>query len=108
MANTYQWSMNSMDSYPTYAGQTDCVFNVAWVCSATDGVNNTATYGVVAIPYIAEDQYIPYADLTFDHVMTWVNDELGADGIAAAQATCDQQLAAIANPPQQSLPLPWG
>ena len=36
------------------------------------------------------------------------NDELGADGIAAAQATCDEQLAAIANPPQQSLPLPWG
>lgn len=108
MANKYFWAINSMNLYPTYAGQTNCVFNVAWVCSATDGTNYTATYGSIAIPYIAEDEYTPYADLTLDYVLTWVNDELGADGIATAHTTCDQQLAAIANPPQQSLPLPWG
>jgi len=107
MANQYFWAINSMESYPTYAGQTDCVFSVQWVCSATDGVNNVATFGSVDIPYIPADQYVTYADLTLSEVMTWVNDQLGADGITAAQTTCDEQLLAMTNPVEQSLPLPW-
>ena len=107
MANQYFWGINQMTCYPTYENQKNCVFNIAWVCSATDGTNNVATYGTVDIPYVAQDVYIPYENLTFDQTLAWVNDSLGPDGIAAAQATCDEQLIAVANPTEIQLPLPY-
>ena len=107
MANQYFWGINQMTCYPTYENQKNCVFNIAWVCSATDGTNNVATYGIVDIPYVAQDVYIPYENLTFDQTLAWVNDSLGPDGIAAAQATCDEQLIAVANPTEIQLPLPY-
>lgn len=108
MANTYQWAVNSMQVYPESQGKTDMVFNVNWVCSATDGINNTATYGSTEIPYVPEDPWIDYPNLTLEHVLGWVNEEIGADGIAAAQKACDDQLAAMATPTSVSPPLPWG
>ena len=107
MANQYFWGINQMTCYPTYENQQNCVFNIAWVCSATDGVNNVATYGTVDIPYVAQDVYVPYENLTFDQTMAWVNENLGADGIAAAQANCNEQLLAVATPTQIQLPLPY-
>ena len=107
MANQYFWGINQMTCYPTYENQKNCVFNIAWVCSATDGTNNVATYGIVDIPYVAQDVYVPYENLTFDQTLAWVNDSLGPDGIAAAQATCDEQLIAVANPTEIQLPLPY-
>ena len=96
-----------MQVYPESQGQTDMVYTVAWVCSATDGTNWTATYGSTDIPYVPTDPYVPYADLTLSHVMAWVDEHLSPDGIAAAQVACDEQLAAMANPVSVSPPLPW-
>jgi len=107
MANSYQWSVTSMTAYPQFEGQPDVVFQVAWVCSATDGVNNTATFGSVDLTLDPSAPFTPYADLTLDQVLGWVFGSLGNEGKAQAQADCDAQLAAMAAPATVSPPLPW-
>jgi len=108
MPNSYQWAVNTMTAYPEVGGMTEVVFQVAWVCSATDGINNTATYGSVDLTLDPSAPFTPYADLTLDQVLGWVFGVLGADGTAAAETKCDEQLAAMASPATVTPPLPWG
>jgi len=107
MPNTYQTAFNSLQSYPTYEGQPNCVFQINWVISGTDGTYWSAAYGTTDVPYNPADPYIPYDQLTFDHVMEWFNEYTTADTIAEAQASIDASLTAQATPSTQSLPLPW-
>jgi hypothetical protein len=106
MANTYTWIIEQMDCYPT-SPQPDCVFNVHWRCNAESSSNQATAYSVQAITYNPADPYIPYAQLTPDVVIGWVQEALGADGVAAVLSGLDNQLAALENPPVVSPPLPW-
>lgn len=107
MANSYLWSVNSMSCYPQQAGEQDVVYQVAWVCSATDGTNNTAVYGSVDVTYEAGTPFTPYDQITLDQANEWVASALGTEGIAKAEAEADAQLVAMANPQTVSPPLPW-
>lgn len=107
MANTYQWAVNQMTAYPEYEGETDVVFQVAWVCSGTDGTYNAATYGTVDVTYEAGAPFTPYADLTLEQVNGWVADALGPEGVAKAEADCDAQIEAQKVPGPITPPLPW-
>lgn len=106
---TYRWAVNSMTAYPKYAELTNVVFQVAWVCSATDGMYNAATYGSVDVTYVPGTVYTPYNQLTLDQVNGWVADALGLEGIAKAQADCDAAIAAQRDASKPvTPPLPWG
>ena len=108
MANTYQWAVNQMTAYPEYEGQTDVVFQVAWVCSGTDGEgHNAATYGTVDVAYVPGSPYTPYNQLTLDQVNGWVAAVLGPEGVAKAEADCDVQIEAQKVPGPITPPLPW-
>jgi hypothetical protein len=37
MTNTYTWAISSMSCYPEAEGETDVVFQVNWICTASDG-----------------------------------------------------------------------
>jgi len=105
---TYQWSVNSMTAYPQYAGETDVVFSISWVLSATDGTYNSAAYGSVDTTYVAGTPFTPYDQLSLDQVNGWVATALGPDGIAKAQADCDAAIAAQQDPNLPVMPpLPW-
>lgn len=109
MANTYTWIIEQMDCYPTNP-QPDCVFNVHWRCNGTDTAsppNFATTYSVQAVPYDTAESYIPYDQLTPDIVIGWVQEALGAEGVAGVQSNLDSQLAMLENPPVVSPPLPW-
>ena len=108
MTISYQWSVNSMTAYPEYAGETDVVFSISYVCSATDGTYNSAAYGSVDTTYVAGSPFIPYNELTLPVVNGWVADALGPDGIAKAQADCDAAIAAQQDTSKPvTPPLPW-
>lgn len=107
MTNSYQWAVNTLTAYPEMDGLTDVVFQVAWVCSGTDGINNTATYGSVDLTLDPAVSFTPYANLTLDQVLSWVFNTLGASGTAAAETTCDEQLAVMATPITVVPTLPW-
>ena len=108
MTTQFQWAVNSMTAYPQYAGETDVVFSISWVLSATDGTYNSATYGSVDTTYVAGSPFTQYSDLTIDQVNSWVADALGPDGIAKAQADCDASIAAQQDTSKPvTPPLPW-
>ena len=108
MSNLYAWAVNSMTAYPEAEGQTDVVFQIAYVVSATDGTYNSAAYGSVDTTYVAGTPFTAYADLTLDQVNGWVATALGPEGIAKAQADCDAAIAAQQAPDLPvTPPLPW-
>jgi hypothetical protein len=110
MTNTYVWTTQSMTCYPTYQAETDVVFVVNTIITATDDSDPpvSAVNGIsTAIPYIAEDQFIAYADLTPEIVNGWVQTTLGAEAIANIQLGLDKQITDIINPPAITPPLPW-
>jgi len=104
MTTTYTWTITAMDSYSTEP-QPDCVFNVHWTCSGTDGTYTSSVYSTCSIPYISSEPYTPYADLTQEQVLGWIW-EHGVYQTAIEEAVA-QQIANLVNPPVISSRLPW-
>ena len=107
MATTYTWTINAMDCYPQHDGETDVVFTVHWTLNGTDGTYNGSVYGTVGVTYDASAPFTPYADLTQNQVVGWVEAALGAEQVASLEANIATQIAAQANPPVVTPPLPW-
>ena len=82
------------------------VFTVHYTINATDGTYSAGAYGSVGLEQ-PEDNIIPFADLTPELVIGWVQEKLGGDEKvteieAALQAQLDEQHA-----PSKSQGLPW-
>lgn len=107
---TYTWTVTNLIGYPLFDGQTDVVTTAFYTVLADDGAGHTASIqNIQPTPLSAERPFVPYADLTNDIVVGWIQDELGANGVDSIEANLDAQIAAQINPPPtpQSLPLPW-
>jgi hypothetical protein len=104
--NTYIWTVDSMVNYPTYADQTEVVVVVNWICTGTNGTQTGRLAGATGIPYDSTDPFIPYANLTSDIVIGWVQAALGAEGVTSILSDIDGQIIYAAMP-QQASPLPW-
>lgn len=107
MAVTYTWNITAMDCYPQHDGETDVVFTVHWTLNGTDGTYNGSVYGTVGVTYDASAPFTPYADLTQNQVVGWVEAALGAEQVASLEANIATQIANQANPPVVTPPLPW-
>ena len=107
MANTYAWIISALECYPQHEGHTDVVFVIHWRRQATDGTHNADIYGSQAVTLDAEAPFTPYADLTFDQVVGWLEAALGPETCAAQIVALDQQIENQINPPVVSPPLPW-
>lgn len=107
MANTYTWVIEQMDCVPQEDGQTDVVITVHWRQNATNGTYNATVYGSVALTYTAGSPFTPYANLTQQQVVGWVQTALGAEQCAQLTANLDAQIANQVNPPVVTPPLPW-
>jgi len=107
MNNTYAWVIEAMDCKPQEDGQTDVVITVHWRQNATDGTYNATVYGTVGLTYTPGSPFTPYADLTQDQVIGWVQDVLGPDQVIALEANVTAQIEAQINPPVVTPPLPW-
>jgi hypothetical protein len=95
---TFNWQVvqtnyNTSDKFIT---------TVHYVVSAVDGEFTASTYGTVG--YTQEDKsYTPFASLTKEQVVGWVQESLGKDTVEAGLAA---QIEAQKNPVQES-GLPW-
>lgn len=107
MAITNTWVINQMNEYPELDGEQDVVFQVHYTLNGTDGTYNGSVYGSVGVTIDAEAPFTPYAQLTQDQVIGWVQTALGAEQVAAMEANVAQQIADQINPPVVTLPLPW-
>lgn len=109
MEIVYNWIISSMQEYPqTSDNLTDVVFLINWRRTASTQINGNNyivdTFNQLNVPAPSPENFIPYADLTFEQVCGWL--EAGLD-VAEIDAALDTQLQALINPPVISLPLPW-
>lgn len=108
MSNTFDWIIERLDAYPQKDGFDDVVFTVHWRRQATDGNGHNAdTYGAQSVTIAPDAPFTPYADLTFDQVVGWLEDALGPETCAAQIAALDQQIENQINPPVVRPALPW-
>ena len=110
MSNTYTWITKTLIGYPQYEGETDVITTVFYTVVADDGAGHTSSFqSVQNTPLDPAVPFIPYADLTNDIVIGWVQNSLGANGVSSIYANLDAQIEAQINPPltPQSFPLPW-
>jgi hypothetical protein len=96
-----------MDAYPELDGNTDVVFTVHWTLTGTDGTHTAGVYGSVGVTVDPDAPFTPYADLTQEQVVGWVQSALGEEQVAAYEANVATQIANLANPPIVTPPLPW-
>jgi len=98
MTTTYTWAIASCER-TTADG---IVYTVHWTLSANNGTYASSAYGSIGLEQ-PEGNIIPYADLTAEIVIGWVQDKLDVPAIEAAlQAQLDEQAA-----PTKAAGVPW-
>ena len=94
----FTWSVVQMDRLTSDG----FVVTVHYTVNAVDGEFTASTYGTVGYTQ-GEGSYVPYAGLTKEEVIGWVQESLGKDTVEAGLAA---QIEAQKNPVQKT-GLPW-
>lgn len=104
MSTTFTWNIVNLER-TTANG---IVYNVHYTVSASDDTYSSSAYGSIGLEAPAEgDPVIPYADLTFDTVVTWVKEKLGgSEKVAEIEAVLQAQIDEQRNPTTAS-GIPW-
>ena len=104
---TNTWGIVQLDAYPEKDGLTDVVFTVHWNLTGDDGEGHTGyAYGSVGVT-LDEGDYTPYAELTKEQVVGWVQDALGEEQVASLEAGIANQIEKQINPTVVTPPLPF-
>jgi len=101
---TYTWLISQLDCAPQENNLDDVVKTIHWRYQATDGTHTTDCYGSIGVGEVDPDDFTPYADLTKDQVIAWLETQLDVDSLQEGLASW---LATLANPPIVSPDLPW-
>ena len=110
MPITYLWTPTALIGYPVFDGETDVVTRASYTVLADDGEGHTADYSNFAYtPLDPSVPFIPYADLTNDIIIGWVQYNIGPELVASIEGSLAIQVERQVNPPPQPevLPLPW-
>ena len=74
----YTWTISQLDAYPEHEGQENVVFTVHWRLLASDGTRVAEVYDATALTIDANASFTPFADLTKDQVIGWVEAAINA------------------------------
>jgi hypothetical protein len=96
---TFNWQVVQMDRLTSDNFVVTCHYTV----SATDGDYTASTYGTTSYTQVEGETYIPYADLTEDICVGWVQTSIGKD---TTEASLQSQIDLLKNPVQES-GVPW-
>jgi hypothetical protein len=97
-----------MDAYPEADGDTDVVFNVHWTLTGEEAGFNGSVYGSQTVAVDPDAPFTPYADLTEEQVIGWVQAAMGEEVVAGYEANVAQQINDQVAPPVVTPALPWG
>ena len=105
MATSFNWVISQLDCLPQSPEGADYVVTAHWQCNGSDGQYSGSVYSTCSFAVVQGEQFVPYADLTQDMVLSWC----WANGVdkASAEAAVQQQIDNQINPPIVSPPLPW-
>jgi hypothetical protein len=96
-----------MENYPSYQGQSNVIFKVEYDVLGTDGTNTVTTHRFQSISFDSSWTFIPYNNLNNDIVISWVQSQMGKNGVSLVQEMLDYMLTQIGTPEPQNSPLPW-
>ena len=97
MSNQYTWKIDTLER----DAATGIAHTAHWRCNGTDGATPTPHTGTVYSSIKlgpAPANPVPYANLTEQDAIAWVQALLGTEGVAAVEASIDQQIAQQAAP----------
>jgi hypothetical protein len=104
----YTWAVTALYTQ-TIADEQDYVVIANYEVIGVDGshtasLSNTARFSTESV-----STFIPYADLTNEIVIGWIQQELGVNGVNSIEACIQGQINSQINPPvvPQNTPLPW-
>ena len=111
MANTYSWSINALDTYPSQDSLTDVVYNIHWGLTATSDQNdadgNAYTANSIGTQTVAApdaEDFTAFEDLTQTIVEAWL--EVSELDVEAIKASLDAQLVEKITPTSVTKQLP--
>ena len=105
MSNQYLWTVTALSTMPTPTFE--YVVYAQYTVTGTDGTNTASIDGNCQFTSNQESVFIPYADLTEEIVLGWINES--TDNQANYYANIDGQINSIVNPPvsPSNTALPW-
>ena len=105
MSTVINSNVRQLDCLPQSAEGADYVVTAHWQCNGSDGIYSGSVYSTCGFAVVQGEQFVPYADLTQDQVLSWC----WANGVDkdSAEAAVAQQIKNQVNPPIVSPPLPW-
>jgi hypothetical protein len=110
----YTWTVTTMEAYSNVGELEDVVFSVSWSMtgewlSEDSSLYSASAVGITAVPQPAnpDGSFTPYADLTEQEVLGWVQAVLGPDIISRYEQNIADQIAQQAGPTVVTPPLPW-
>jgi hypothetical protein len=73
MATVYTKRISTLQSYKEIDGNTDVVFTVNWNLYGDDNGITGSTPCNTVVPYISGQPFTPFADLTEEQVLGWID-----------------------------------
>lgn len=98
------WTISQLDrSLPD-----GVVMTAHWRVSDSDGAASGTVYGTISFPSKdpSDPTFVPYEQLTEAQVIQWVKDEMGAEQVAAHEASVAAQIDKQKNP-VSAAGVPW-
>jgi hypothetical protein len=105
---TYTWTIENLYTQ-TIADEADYVVIVNYLVVGVDGEFEASLTNLAQFSTENVETFIPYADLTNEIVVGWVQSVLGIDGVANLEACIQGQIESLINPPVSPVntPLPF-
>jgi hypothetical protein len=105
---TYTWAVTALYT-ETIGTNQDYVVIANYTLLGVDGEYEASISNIARFSTESVSQFIPYADLTNEIVIGWVQEELGEDGVANLEACIQGQIDSLITPPVSpvSTPLPF-
>ena len=99
---TFTWAIANMDRQLADGAVT----TIHWTVSAHDGTYSSGAYGSIGLEAPDPDLMIPFADLTPEIAVAWVQHKLTGEKVAEIEAALQQQLD-LQRQPVTGQGLPW-
>ena len=95
---TYTWAVTALYT-ETIAGEQDYVVIANYEVVGVDATYSACLSNIARFSTESVSPFIPYEDLTNEIVITWIQEELGVDGVNNLEACIQGQINSQINPP---------
>ena len=105
---TYTWAVTALYT-ETIATEQNYVVIANYTVIGVDDTYSAELSNIARFSTASVTPFIPYAELTEDIVIDWIQQDLGPDGVSNLEACIQGQINSQINPPVVPIntPLPW-